>query len=70
MIQNVLLGCCFCGICTVPQLVPCRADMKDAFRQVLVEAEGAPVFGYAMGGYVVVDLSLQLGGVIAPGSGG
>ena len=45
----------------------CRVDVKDAFRQVLVDPVGAPVFGYAMGEYVVVGLRLQLGWRNSPG---
>ena len=43
------------------RIVLCRVDVKDAFRQVLVDPVGAPVFGYAMDGYVVEDLRLQFG---------
>ena len=45
----------------------CRTDVKDAFRQVLVDPVGVPVFGYAMGEYVVVDLRLQFGWRNSPG---
>ena len=41
--------------------------MKHAYRQVLVDPVGAPVFGYAMGEYVVVDLRLQFGWRNSPG---
>ena len=43
------------------RIVLCHVDEKYAFRQVLVDPVGAPVFGYAMGGYVVVDLRSQFG---------
>ena len=43
------------------RMILCRVDVKDALHQVLVYPVGAPVFGYAIGGYVVVDLCLQLG---------
>ena len=33
-----------------------RVDVKEAFRQVPVDASGASVFGYTMGDQVVVDL--------------
>ena len=42
----------------VARIVLCRVDVKDAFRQVLVDPVRAPVFRYAMGEYVVVDLRL------------
>ena len=34
-------------------------DVKDAFRQVLVDPAGAPAFGYVFGDRVVVDLRLK-----------
>ena len=43
------------------RIVSCRVDVLDAFRQGLVDPLQAPVFGYAMGKYVVVDLRLQFG---------
>ena len=43
------------------RIVHCRVDVKDAVRQVSVDPVGAPVFGYAMGEYVVVDFRLQFG---------
>ena len=43
------------------RIVLCRVDVKDAYRQVLVDPVGAPVFGDAVGEYVVVDLRLQFG---------
>ena len=49
------------------RIILSRIDVKDAFRQVLVDPVGAPVFGYAMGGYVVVDLRLHLGWRNSPG---
>ena len=45
----------------------CRVDVKDAYRQVLVDLVGAPGFGYAVGEYVVVDLRLQFGWRKSPG---
>ena len=47
--------------------VLCRVDVKDAYRKVLVDPVGAPVFGYAMAGYVVVPLRLPFGWRISPG---
>ena len=47
--------------------VLCRVDLKDAYRQVLVEPVEAPVFGYAMGEYVVVELRLRFGWRNSPG---
>ena len=49
------------------RIVLCRVDVKDAFRQVLADPVGAPVFGYAMGEYVVADLRLQFGWRKSPG---
>ena len=43
------------------RIVLCRVYVKDAYRQVLVDPVMAPVFGYAMGEYVVVDLLFQFG---------
>ena len=48
-------------------VVLCRADEKDAYRQVLVDPVGAPVFGYAMGEYVVAKLPLQFEWRNSPG---
>ena len=48
------------------RIVLCRVDVKDAFRQVLVDPAGAPVSAYVSGCHVVVDLRLQFGGVTAP----
>ena len=47
-----------------------RVDVKNAYRQVFVDSVGAPVFGYAAGAYVVVDLRFQLGWRNSPVSGG
>ena len=49
------------------RIVLCRMDVKEAFRQVLVDPVGASVFGYVTGGRVVVDLRLQLGWRNSPG---
>ena len=46
-----------------------RIDVKDAFRQVPVDPEGDPAFGYRVGNYAVVDLRLQFGWRSSPGSG-
>ena len=43
------------------RIVLCRVDVKEAFRQVLVDPVGASLFGYVTGGRVVVDLQLQFG---------
>jgi len=42
-------------------------DVKDAFRQVLVDPAGASTFGYVFGNRVVVDLRLQFGWRNSPG---
>ena len=44
-----------------------RVDVKDAFRQMLVDPAGAPAFGYTMGDVVVVDLRCQFGWRSSPG---
>ena len=49
------------------RIVLCRVDVKDAYRQVLVDPVGAPVFEYSMGECVVVDLRLQCGWRNSPG---
>ena len=49
------------------RIVLCRVDVKEAFRQVLVDPVGASVFGYVTGGRVVVDLRLQFGWRNSPG---
>ena len=49
------------------QIVLSSVDVAYAFRQVLFDPVRAPVFGYAMGGHVVVDLRLQLGWRNSPG---
>ena len=49
------------------RIVLFRVDVKDAFRHVLVDPAGAPVFGYVTGGHVVVDLRLQFGWRNSPG---
>ena len=49
------------------RIVLCRVDVKEAFRQVLVDPVGASVFGYVTGGRVVMDLRLQFGWRNSPG---
>ena len=49
------------------KIVLFHVDMKYAFRQVLVDPVEAPVFLYAMGSYVVVNLRLQFGWRNSPG---
>ena len=49
------------------RIVLARIDVKEAFRQVPVDPEGAPVFGYKFGNHVVVDLRLQFGWRSSPG---
>ena len=44
------------------RIVMSRIDVKDALRQVPVDAEGATVIGYKVGNHMVVDLRLQFGG--------
>ena len=63
MFRDVLLRVLFLRQLHGPtaRIVLCRVDVKAAYRQVLVDPVGAPVFGYAVGEYVVVDLRLQFG---------
>lgn len=49
------------------QILLCRIDVKEAFRQVPVDPSGASVFGYTMGDQVVVDLRCQFGWRSSPG---
>ena len=49
------------------RILLCRVDVKDAFRQVLVDPAGAPAFGYVFGDRVVVDLRLHFGWRNSPG---
>ena len=49
------------------RIILCCVDVKDAFRLVKVDPVGAPVLGYAMGEYVVVDLRLQFRWRSSPG---
>lgn len=49
------------------RIVLSRIDVKDAFRQIPVDPEGAPAFGYRVGNYAVVDLRLQFGWRSSPG---
>ena len=67
--QDVLLRVLFLRQKHAPtaRIVFCPVDVKYAFRQVFVGPVGAPVFGCAMGGYVVVDLRLQFGWRSSPG---
>ena len=39
----------------------CRIDVKNAFRQVLVDPGGAPALGYTMGDIVAVGWRCQFG---------
>ena len=43
------------------RILLCSVDVKDAFRQVLVDPADASAFGYVFGDRVVVDLRWQLG---------
>ena len=69
MLRDVLLRVLFLRQMHGPtaKIVLSCVDVKDAFRQVLVDPVGAPVFGYGMGEYVVVDLRLQFGWRNSPG---
>ena len=49
------------------RILLCRADVKDALRQVPADPAGAPTFWYVVGGHVVVDLRLQSGWRNSPG---
>ncbi|CAM9662681.1 unnamed protein product [Choristocarpus tenellus] len=41
--------------------------VKDNFRQVLVEPQGAAKFGYCVGDLLVIDFRLQFGWRNSPG---
>ena len=49
------------------EIMLCRVDVREAFRQVLVDPSKASVFGYVMGDVVVVDLRCQFGWRSSPG---
>ena len=44
-----------------------KMDVKSAFRQILVDADGARVFGYVLGEFLFIDLRLQFGWRGSPG---
>ena len=44
-----------------PRIHLCRVDVKEPFRQVLVDPAGAPKFGYVFVNDVVIGLHLQVG---------
>ena len=69
MSRDVLLRVLFLRQTHGPRarIVFCHVDVKDVFYQVLAGPAGAPIYGYAMGGHVVVDLRLQFGCRISPG---
>ena len=69
VLRDVLLRALFLRQMHGPtaRIVLCRVDVKDVFRQVLVDSVGAPGFGYAMVEYVVVHLPLQFGWRDSPG---
>ena len=52
---------------TSAEIVMCRIDAKEAFRQLLIDPAGAPAFGYVFGDQVVVDLRCQFGWRSSPG---
>ena len=43
------------------RIVSSHIDVKEAYRQIPADPEGAPVFGYRTGNLAVVDLRLQFG---------
>ena len=49
------------------QIMLCRVDVREAFRQVVIDPSRASVFGYVMGDVVVVDLRAQFGWRSSPG---
>ena len=69
VLRDVLLRLLFLRKLRGPtaRIVLFRVDVKYVFRQVLVDPVGVPVFGYAVGEYVVVDLRLQFGWRNSPG---
>jgi len=44
-----------------------KMDVKNAFRQIPVDPDGAAAFGYVLGEYLFVDLRLQFGWRGSPG---
>ena len=44
-----------------------KINVKNAFRQVPVDPDGAAAFGYVLGQYLIVDLRLQFGWRGSPG---
>ena len=44
-----------------------KMDVKNAFRQIPVDPDGAAAFGYVLGRYLFVDLRLQFGWRGSPG---
>ena len=49
------------------RILLCQVDFKEAFRQLLADPAGAPVFNYVFGDRVVVDSRLQFGCLNSPG---
>lgn len=41
-----------------PRILLAKQDFKSAFRQAPVEIEKAPVFGYVVGDFVIIDKCL------------
>ena len=50
-----------------PRILLANQDSKSAFRQVNVDVEKAPVFGYVFGDSVIIDRCLQFGWTSSPG---
>ena len=44
-----------------------KMDVKNESRQIPVDPDGAADFGYVLGEYIIVDLSLQFGWRGSPG---
>ena len=49
------------------RIILSKMDVEDAFRQVVVEWERSPMFGYVFRDLVVVNMRLQFGWRNSPG---
>lgn len=49
------------------EILICRIDVKEAFRQIPVDPSRASVFGYTLGDHAIVDLRCQFGWRSSPG---
>ena len=56
-----------CTLAPHTHIMLSKMDVRDAFRQVVVEWDGCTKFGYAFGDFVVVDRRLVFGWRNSPG---